>query len=254
MSTFPAHPKQAAWCNREGCVPTMRARSETAESLRPRSKESESSDRVDPLARFGGQASSCAAGRLAGHRWLRSRPHVCRDALIVITCVLATSCTAHDVPAQAWKPETADRVQLETPTNWTSSPLPASDPTVRLVLFGPKQNGYPQSHLVVRAGSTATNASLSAAVDAYERIGHVRHTTQTWSQPTAIHVAGARAAVELIGTYRVADRPQGSIVQTLDIFASRDDGIPVHIFAVGSAGQINSSFVQKTANSLTLSK
>ena len=87
----------------------------------------------------------------------------------------------------------------------------------------------------------------------YEDIGHLRHPTAQWNASTALHLAGATQALELMGTYRVGDRPDGALVSTLDIFALGSNGVPVHVFAVGSAAQLTTQFVTAVVNSLRVS-
>ena len=159
---------------------------------------------------------------------------------------------AADTASGPWRAVSADAVKLQVPQGWKTSAPPKSDPTVRLVAYGPAQSGYPQMHLVLRADSAPAATSLTAAVTAYEHIGEMRHPTQTWNSPKSISVPGAKSAVEVTGSFRLGDNPGGNLVHTLDIFAAKDDGIPVHVYAVGSTGQISPDFIQRLADSLDL--
>lgn len=151
-----------------------------------------------------------------------------------------------------WRTVTADAANLQVPQGWKTSPPPRSDPTVRLIAYGPAQSGYPQTHLVLRADSAPTASSLTAAVTAYERIGKMRHPTEAWDPPKPVSVPGAKTALEVTGSFRLGDSPGGNLVYTLDVFAAKNDGTPVHVYAVGSPDQISPDFVQRLTNSLNL--
>lgn len=166
--------------------------------------------------------------------------------------MLRSENAAADSASGPWREVSADAVNLQVPQGWTTSAPPKSDPTVRLVAYGPAQSGYPQTHLVLRADSAPAATSLTAAVTAYEHIGEMRHPTEAWGEPKAVSVPGAKSAVEVTGSFLLGDNPGGNLVHTLDIFAAKSDGIPVHIYAVGSPDQISPDFVQRLADSLNL--
>lgn len=165
---------------------------------------------------------------------------------------LLRSENAADTASGPWRAVSADAVNLQVPQGWKTSPPPKSDPTVRLVAYGPAQSGYPQTHLVLRADSAPAATTLTAAVTAYEHIGEMRHPTEAWDAPKSVSVPGAKTAVEVTGSFRLGDDPGGNLVHTLDIFAAKDDGIPVHVYAVGSPDQISPDFIQRLADSLNL--
>lgn len=173
-------------------------------------------------------------------------------ALLLWPGHLLRSQNAASAASGPWRTVSAAAVNLQVPQAWKTSPPPKSDPTVRLVAYGPAQAGYPQTHLVLRADSTPAATSLTDAVTAYERIGKMRHPTQAWSPPKAISIPGAKTAVEVTGSFRLGDSPGGNLVHTLDIFAARDDGTPVHVYAVGSPDQISPDFVQRLSDSVSL--
>ena len=159
---------------------------------------------------------------------------------------------AADAASGPWRTVSADAVSLQVPQGWKASAPPSSDPTVRFIAYGPAQSGYPQTHLVLRADSAPAGSSLAAAVTAYEHIGDMRHPTAQWDAPKTVNVAGAKSAVEVTGTFRLGDNPSGNLMHTLDIFAAKTDGSPVHVYAVGSADQISTDFIQRLADSLNL--
>ncbi|HEU5426350.1 MAG TPA: zinc-ribbon domain-containing protein [Actinocrinis sp.] len=159
---------------------------------------------------------------------------------------------AADTASGPWRAVSADAVKLQVPQGWKTSAPPTSDPTVRLVAYGPAQSGYPQTHLVLRADSAPVATRLTTAVAAYEHIGRMRHPTETWDSPKSVSVPGAKTAVEVTGSFRLGDNPGGNLVHTLDIFAAKDDGVPVHVYAVGAPDQISPDFIQRLAGSLNL--
>ena len=166
--------------------------------------------------------------------------------------LLRTQNTANTAVSGPWRTVSAGAASLRVPQSWTMSPPPPSDPTVRLVAYGPAQSGYPRTHVVLRVDSAPTTTSLAAGLNAYEVIDRLRHHTAAWDSAVSIAVPGAKAAIKLTGSYRVADSPGGNVLHTLDIFAARNDGTPVHLYAVGSADQISPDFVRQISDSLDL--
>jgi hypothetical protein len=180
------------------------------------------------------------------------RGGLCSVAAVVVATVLMCSCGGHASSAR-WQPVTTAGVEVLTPLGWHHARPPAVDPTVRLLLIGPRVGRAPRGHFVLRVGPAPTTGSLSDAVRSYEQIGKLRNPTTAWQPPRSLQVRGCRQAVELIGDYRAGDKPTGPLVHTLDVFLQRSDGVPEHLFASAGGATLSSALTSRLLASMSVS-
>ncbi len=174
-------------------------------------------------------------------------------AAAALTTGLACSCTGGHPSGTRWQAVDTAGFEVLTPVEWQDATPAAIDPTVRLLLVGPRVGHAPPSHFVLRIGQTPTAGTPSAAVRAYEQIGTLRNPTTTWEPPRSITVRGCRQAIELRGAYHAGDTTTGPLVHTLDVFTLRNDGVPEHLFVSAGGATLDARLTSRLLTSLSVS-